>query len=230
MPEIRRTYHDQLDELRHDVVRLGALATESIAAGTEVLLDGDLQGADRVISSDVVLDELTHSIEERSYILLARQQPVASDLRTIIAVMRTIHEVERAGDLMVNIAKTTRRLYPRDLPPLIRGILYRMGEQAGVQMRTAIGAFADEDVHRGMALGDMDDVMDELQRELFRAIFGTSGGDEADIHWGVQVALVGRYYERIADHAVNVGQRVAYMVTGDLPSPENGVGEEVTLS
>ena len=228
MAEIRRTYHEQLDELRHEVVHLGALATEAIGAGTEVLLDSDLAGADRVISQDAVLDSLTHSIEERSYILLARQQPVATDLRMIIAVLRTIHEFERVGDLMLNVAKTTRRLYPRPLPPLVRGIIDRMGQQAATQMRTAVESFAESDAAMGVALVDMDDVMDELQLELFRAIFSIAGSDDANVHWAVQVALVGRYYERIADHAVNVGQRVAYMVTGELPS-DSGI-DEVALA
>lgn len=225
MSEIRRSYHEQLADLRQDVVRLGALATEAIAAGTQALLDADLAAADRVISDDSFLDDLTHSIEERSCQLLALQQPMASDLRMIVTVLRTIHEIERTGDLMVNIAKTTRRLYPNDLHPRVRGLVDRMGTQASVQLRVALDAFADEDAARALALSDMDDVMDELQKELFRAIFATSSGDEDGLQGAVQIALVGRYYERVADHAVNVGQRVAYMVTGELPATANQVGE-----
>ena len=224
MTEIRRSYHEQLADLRQDVVRLGAMATEAIAAGTQALLDADLGAADRVISDDAFLDDLTHSIEQRAYQLLALQQPMASDLRMIVTVLRTIHEIERTGDLMVNIAKTTRRLFPRDLHPRVRGLVDRMGTQAGVQLRVAIDSFADEDPARALALPDMDDVMDELQKDLFRAIFATSGSDDDGLHRAVQVALVGRYYERIADHAVNVGQRVAYMVTGELPASA-GIGE-----
>lgn len=225
MSEIRRSYHEQLADLRQDVVRLGALATEAIAAGTQALLDADLAAADRVISDDTFLDDLTHSIEERSCQLLALQQPMASDLRMIVTVLRTIHEIERTGDLMVNIAKTTRRLYPNDLHPRVRGLVDRMGAQASVQLRVALDAFADEDPARALALSDMDDVMDELQKELFRAIFATSSGDDDGLQGAVQIALVGRYYERIADHAVNVGQRVAYMVTGELPATAGPVGE-----
>lgn len=223
MAEIRVSYHEQLAELRHDVVRLGALATEAIAAGTEALLDADLAAADQVISADAVLDDLTHSIEQRSYLILARQQPMASDLRTLVTVLRTIHEIERTGDLVVNIAKTTRRLYPNELPPRIRGLVARMGAQAAIQLRTAIEAFAEEDAARAMALPDMDDVMDNLQRELFRVIFDMGAADDAALHRAVELALVGRFYERIADHAVNVGHRVAYMVTGELPGAEIGL-------
>ena len=226
MSEIRQTYHGQLDELRVDVVRLGLMATDAIAAGTDAFLEADLAGADRVIHADATLDELTHSIEERCYSTLARQQPMASDLRMVVAVLRTIHEIERTGDLMVNVAKTTRRLYPVELPDPIRHIVEQMGHQAGVQLRLAIEAFAESDVSRAMALEDMDDVMDDLQRELFRTIFALGRADEAGLQQMVQVALVGRYYERMADHAVNIGERVTYMVTGEIPNDEHGGGSE----
>jgi phosphate transport system protein len=219
--EIRRSYHEQLDELKHGVVRLGALATEAIAAGTEAFLDADLAAADRVISADMFMDDLTHGLEQKSYEILARQQPMASDLRAIVTVLRTIHEIERTGDLMLNVARATRRLYPGELPARIRGIIARMGTQAALQLRVAVEAFAQEDAARALALPDMDDVMDDLERELFRAIFATCTNDEAGLHQAVQISLVGRYYERIADHAVNVGARVAYMVTGEFPATES---------
>jgi phosphate transport system protein len=145
---------------------------------------------------------------------------MASDLRMIVAILRTIHELERTGDLMVNVAKTTRRLYPVQLPSRIRRLIERMGQQAGLQLRLAVEAFAEQDTARGLALDDMDDVMDDLQRELFRTIFALGESDEAGLQQSVQIALVGRYYERVADHAVNIGQRVAYMVTGEIPGVE----------
>lgn len=222
MSEMRQTYHGQLDELRVDVVRLGLMATDAIAAGTDAFLEADLAGADRVIHADKAIDDLTHSIEERCYTTLARQQPMASDLRMVVAVLRTIHEIERTGDLMVNVAKTTRRLYPVELPDPIRRIIEQMGHQAGVQIRLSIEAFAESDTVRATALEDMDDVMDDLQRELFRTIFALGKADEAGLQQMVQVALVGRFYERMADHAVNIGERVTYMVTGEMPGVDSG--------
>ncbi|HET9771656.1 MAG TPA: phosphate signaling complex protein PhoU [Acidimicrobiia bacterium] len=224
MNEIRHTYHSQLDDLRVDVVRLGLLATDAITAGTEALLGADLAGAERVIHADATIDDLTRSLEERCYLTLARQQPMASDLRMVVAVLRTIHEIERTGDLMVNVAKTTRRLYPVELAEPIRRIIDQMGHQAGVQMRLAIEAFAESDCVRALALEDMDDAMDDLQRELFRTIFAMGRADEAGLQQMIQVALVGRYYERMADHAVNIGERVNYMVTGEIPGGEAGDG------
>lgn len=220
MEEIRRAYHESLDDLRIHVVRLGFLVSEAIGAGTQALLDADLAAADRVISADHEIDEMTRTVEEACYTTLALQQPMASDLRMVMAVLRCIHELERTGDLVVNIAKATRQLYPLELPPRIRTLLEQMGNQARLQLRLAIEAFAEFDAPLALALDDMDDVMDDLQRELFRTILTLGEADESGRQQSIQVALVGRYYERIADHAVNVGQRVAYIVTGDIPGME----------
>jgi phosphate transport system protein len=212
MPEIRRAFHDELLELHADVVRLAAMAMESIQAGTGALLDFDLSAADGVVAHDKEMDALTHSLEERVYLLLARQQPMAVDLRLLVTTLRVSHELERIGDLMINVAKAARRLYPDGLEPRMRGIIDRMRQQATVQLQAAADSFAERDPARARALADMDDV----QKELFRTIFGTHAGDDAAMQRAVQVALVGRYFERIADHAVNIGERVAYMVTGAL--------------
>jgi len=221
--EARKVFHEQLDELRIDVIRLAALTTEAIAAGTQALLDGDLATAERVIENDDEIDDLTHTVEDRTFLLLARQQPLASDLRFLVTVMRVAHELERSADLMVNVAKTTRRLYPHQLDPKLRGIIDRMGAQASNQTRVAIDAFADADPSWAAALADMDDTMDELTKSLFRHILASDNSDEAAVLLAVQMALVGRHYERIADHAVTIAERVGFMVTGEHPTHEAGV-------
>jgi phosphate transport system protein len=214
----RKSFHEHLDELRIDVIRLAALTTEAIAGGTEALLDGDLAAAERVIENDDEIDDLTHSIEDGTFMLLARQQPIATDLRFLVTVMRVAHELERSADLMVNVAKTTRRLYPHQLDPKLRGIIDRMGAQASNQTRVAIDAFADADPSWAAALADMDDAMDELTKSLFRHILSSDSSDEAAVLLAVQMALVGRHYERIADHAVTIAERVGFMVTGEHPT------------
>jgi len=219
MPETRRVFHEELDQLRVDAVRLAALASESIQAGTSALLDFDLAGAQQVVDGDRALDDLTHSIEERTCLLLARQAPMAMDLRVLVTTLRVIHELERIGDLMVNVAKGARRLYPGPLDPRLRGIIDRMRDQATAQLQLATDTFAERDPVKASALEDMDDVMDDLQKELYRAIFSSTAHDEAELQRAVQVALLGRYFERIADHAVNIGDRVTYMVTGEFRNP-----------
>ena len=219
MTETRKVFHEELEELGDDVVRLSAMASEAIQAGTAALLEFDMGTADRVIGNDVVMDELAHAMEERIYLMLARQQPMAIDLRTLVATLRIVHELERTGDLMINVAKAARRLYPHPLEPRVRGLIDRMRDQATAQLKVATDAFADRDPARAKALDDMDDVMDDLQKELFRTIFSSPAADEASVQRAVQVALVGRYFERIADHSVNVAERVWYMVTGHLYTP-----------
>lgn len=214
MTETRRVFHEELDAICADVIRLGALAGESIEAGTNALLSGDLSLVESVVENDWVLDDLTYGIEGRACLLLAQQQPMARDLRVIVTVLRVIHEIERIGDLMAKVAKATRRLYPSGLEPRLRGLIDRMRDQARAQLQLAIDAFADADQARAAALVDMDDVMDDLQKELFQAIFAVKSIDDAALQMAVQVALVGRYYERAGDHAVNVAERVEYMVTG----------------
>jgi phosphate transport system protein len=214
--DARKTFHEQLDELRVDVIRLGALVTEAIAGGTEALLDADLNGADRVIANDRAIDELAYSIEDQCFVVLARQQPMASDLRTVLAVLRIAHELERSGDLMKSVVKSIRRLYPSSIDPKLRGIITKMGEQAANETRAAVDAFADGNAARAKALNDMDDVVDDLTKSLFRHILSREGpADESRLIESVQLALVGRHYERIADHAVNIAERVVFIETGE---------------
>ena len=223
MVETRRVFHEELEELDRDVVRLAAMATESIERGTDALLDSDLASVETLVLHDQELDKLTHSIEHRTYLLLARQNPMATDLRMLVTVLRVIHEIERIGDLLVKVAKATRRLYPHPLDPRVRGILHRMRQQAVAQLSLAVDSYAERDASRALALADMDDVMDDLQKELFSAIFATGGGDDAGLQMAVQIALVGRFFERIADHAVNFGERVAFMVSGTPPEELHSV-------
>ena len=218
--EVRKSFDEHMTDIKSDVIRLAALVGEMVSMATEALLDKELPLVEQVIENNRRLEGLHHDVELRTYELFATQQPMAIDLRTLLTVLRTLHELELTGDLTVSVSKAARRIYPGDLPPKIRGLLERMGAQGGVQLRIAVDAFADGDQARAAALPDMDDVMDDLQKELFRAIFSSCTSDEAGVQQAVQIALVGRFYERIADHAVQIGRWVNFMVTGELPGYE----------
>ena len=215
-PETRKGFHEELDEVNQAVVELAALASNSIEAGTEAFLSGDLSLVEKVVEGDRALDALTLNIEDRVCNLLALQAPMGVDLRVLVGILRIIHEIERVGDNMVNVAKAARRLYPIEMDPKVRGLVQRMREQAVNQLATAVGAFVERDAGQAAALNDMDDVMDDLQKDLFRTIFVADTSEET-IQQSVQIALVGRYFERIADHAVNFGERVTYIITGRSP-------------
>ncbi|MCC5953929.1 MAG: phosphate signaling complex protein PhoU [Acidimicrobiia bacterium] len=217
VPERHSTFHQDLDRIRAEIVRLAAMVTELIPRSTEVLLTADLGAAQAVIEDDDHLDVLSLEIEEHCYQVLALQQPVASDLRSIITAMKLVGEIERSGDLMVNVAKAARRIYDAELDPKLRGLIERMGEEAARLFKLAIDAYAEGNAGLAAALDDLDDRLDEIHADFIQAIFEARHGDGLELQPAVQLALIGRYYERVGDHAVNIGNRVQYMVTGWLP-------------
>ena len=216
MPETRTTFHQQLDEIKRDLIRVSAKVIDTIMRGTHALLDVDLGAAQALIDGDDEIDLATLEIEERCFTILALQQPVATDLRAVMTAIRLTSEVERSADLMVNVAKAARRLYGRELPPALRSLLLAMAEEAARLYGMAMDAYADGDSALAGALDDLDDRLDQMHRDYIQAILEIHA-DAKDVQMAVQLALVGRYYERIGDHAVNIGERVQYMVTGWLP-------------
>lgn len=223
--DIRKSFHQQLDEVQHDIVRMAAMVTEAVPRGTAVLLEGDLHGAQVLIEGDDPLDALALELEERCYQILALQQPMARDLREIVTALRMISEIERSGDLVVNVAKGARRIYGTTFSPRLRGLITQMGDEATRLFRLAIDAYVESDDSMAAALDDLDDRLDALHKDYIQEIFVTHGHGEIEIRAGVQLALIGRYYERIGDHAVNIGERVRYMVTGWLPE-QTGAARE----
>lgn len=214
--ELRTGFHAQLDDLRDEIARLAAGVTENIPRATEILLSQDLEGAEYVILGDDEVDHKALELEERCYALLALQSPVASDLRRIVAALRIIADVERSADLAVNICKAARRIYGHRLDPRLRGIIQKMGSQARQLYQEATEAYLTDDAPRAAALADMDVYLDDLQREFVQTIFVAHSSEKIDLQVAVQLAVVARFYERIGDHAVNIGERVQYLVTGWL--------------
>lgn len=217
MEETRKAFHHELDEIVQEMLRIAATVIESIPRATQVLLDQDLEGAEYMILADDEIDARCIELEEKCYGLLALQQPVAGDLRLIITTVRMIAEVERSADLCVNICKAARRIYGHELDPHLRGLITRMGEQAQVLYREATAAYTAKDAALAAAINDMDDYLDELHREFIQDIFQCHSAGKCDLHVAVQLALIGRFYERIGDHAVNIGEKVRYLATGWLP-------------
>ncbi len=216
MSESRSTFHQQLDDIQRDLLRAAARVTETIMRGTEVLLGLDLAAAQALIEGDDELDALTLDIEERCFTVLARQQPMAGDMRAVVTAIRLTSEIERSGDLMVNVAKAARRLYGTPVPDPLRSLLQAMANEAVRLYQLAMDAYAARDAGMAAAIDDMDDRLDQLHKDYIQTILELPA-EQQDVQVAVQLALVGRYYERIGDHAVNIGERVQYMVTGWLP-------------
>ncbi len=217
MENVRKSFHQSLDEIRHEMVQMAAMVTEGIPRATEAMLAGDMTEAQAIIDGDDPLDAKAVELEETCYQQLALQQPMAGDLRSIVTALRMVAEIERSGDLVVNIAKGSRRIFGTDLPSRLRGLIGQMGEEATRLFRLSIDSYIDGDAGVAAALDDLDDRLDSIHREYIQEIFLVHNAGEMGVQAAVQLALIGRYYERIGDHAVNIGERVRYMVTGWLP-------------
>ncbi|MER3395421.1 MAG: phosphate transport system regulatory protein PhoU [Acidimicrobiia bacterium] len=217
--DTRPSYHQELDLLREELSEIARRVSGGLARCTEALVEGQLEVYDELIEADSDIDRRSAAIENRVYQILATQQPMASDLRFLVSLLRINHEVERTGDLIVNIAKAGKQVYPHRISERLRGTILAMGKQSKTMFDQAIEAFEGMNVGKASALEQMDDVIDDFQRDLLRDIVKTPD-EETEV--AIRVALIGRFFERIADHAVNIGERVRYMVTGELPGQRHG--------
>jgi phosphate transport system protein len=188
--------------------------TVAVSRATQALLTADAEIAEKVISDDAAIDAARERVEERSFELLALQQPVASDLRMLVAALRMVADLERMGDLSVHVAKVARLRVPLlAVPAEIVPTIERMAIVAEKMVDTVGGIIAERDVEGARQLEEDDEEMDQLRRSSFRLMLDDSWphGVEA----AVDIALLGRYYERIADHAVSLARRVVYLVSGE---------------
>lgn len=210
---MRDAFHDDLDKVSDDLVEMTTMVGSAMERATTALLEADLRTAESVIAADDDIDMLRREVDDRAVDLLARQQPVAKDLRMVVTAMHMASDIERMGDLARHIAKAARRRYPEAaIPQELHGIVRGM---AGVATRlvAATGqAIAEKDVTGAAQIDRIDDEMDDLHRAIFAELLGRSWehGTEA----AVDTTLISRYYERFGDHAVAVAGRVVYLVTG----------------
>ncbi|MBT8241316.1 MAG: phosphate signaling complex protein PhoU [Acidimicrobiia bacterium] len=221
----RKEYHRQMNQLKADILRLGGMVIETIPRGTQVLLTGDLKVAKELIAYDSQIDKLSIDVEDRVYLIIARQAPAASELRHLVTISKLVAELERSADLMVNVSKAARRMYGSEMSPRIRGVASSMAKEAQKLLQYSLDAYADSDESLAAALDDIDDALDALNVDMVEAIFAAHTEGSIDLQAAVQLALVARYYERIGDHAVNIGQRVIYMVTGWMPEHDDEMSE-----
>ena len=211
---MREQFHGELASLSEQMVEMTRLAGSAISRATRPLLDADLALPESVITADEEMDRIQAAIEEKSLELLARQQPVATDLRTIVTGLRMSADLERMGDLARHVAKLARLRYPNSpIPAQLASTILEMGQVAERVVAKTGSVIAGRDLVMASELEQDDDQMDRLHRELFTVLLdpGWDGGVEA----AVDVTLCGRFYERFADHAVSVARRVTYLVTGE---------------
>ena len=227
---MRKTFHEKIDEITEDVLVMGSLVQDAVHNSIEALINMDIQLAEKVIRGDEKVNEYDVSIEEKCIVLQAEHQPVAVDLRFLHSVSILIKNIERIGDLAVNISKVVRRLSgeneKKPLDKEIIDLLAEMGNLVKPELARALEAFKNRDKVLASKLGKSDDAVDEVQKMIFRKLFTTHKGEE-DIKFVTNIALASRYLERIGDQSVNIGDRVLYFLTGDYsvfhdddPDPE----------
>ena len=217
MEELRRTFHKEIEGIRQEVLVLGRSVIEAIPRATTVFLKSDLEGADYLVQADDEIDARALSIEENCFQELALQSPVAGDLRQLVSMIKIAGELERSADLAVNICKAARRIYGQKIDPELTDLIAKMSEQAQQLFVSAMEAFEDNDAAKAAAIDDMDSFLDGLHRRFISEIFEIHAREAIDLQVAVQLAMVARFYERIGDHAVNVGEGTRFIVTGWTP-------------
>lgn len=214
---VRNAYLDQLDSVRDDLLTLTRLVGEAVGQATVALLDGDREVAEQVILGDQRVDLVREQIEERSFELLSLQNPVARDLRMLVASLHMVGELERMGDLAVHVAKVARLRVPeRAVPADVAPLFARMGSVCALMVGKVEDIIADPRPDAARELEDIDEEMDHLRAQGFRVLLGPAWA--YGVEPAVDIALLGRYYERIADHAVSVARRVVFLATGQQPA------------
>jgi phosphate transport system protein len=209
--EIRRTFHQQLDELYLDLLRMSNRCLEIIEETRSAFASLDEVAAERIIAGDDEIDDFRELVEESGFELIARQAPVAIDLRNIIVIMRLAQHLERVADLCVNISKAVKNLEGQTLSPWIRENMDEMFRYAGEILARAMDAFKAKDLSQAAELSVLDEKVDDINRAFFTG-FDKESCEDLDLI--IRVVMISRFVERIADHAVDIGEHVQFLVTG----------------
>jgi phosphate transport system protein len=214
---MRDAFHEELDAIQATLVTMGEMVSTAMSRSTEALLKADVKLAEQVISDDEKLDTIQHDLEARAINLMARQQPVAQDLRILVTSLRMSADLERMGDLCHHIAKLARMRYPEvAVPSELLVIIGNMGTTAVKIIEKSTHVIKTQDLQAAIELETDDDEMDKLHRALFVALLDDSWSH--GIEAAIDMTLLGRYYERCADHAVSIARRVYFLVKGEYAS------------
>ena len=214
---MRDAFHEELDAIQATLVTMGEMVSVAMSRSSEALLKADVKLAEQVISEDEKLDTIQHDLEARAINLMARQQPVAQDLRILVTSLRMSADLERMGDLCHHIAKLARMRYPEvAVPAELVKTIESMGTTAVKIIEKSTHVVKTQNLQAAIELETDDDEMDKLHRALFVALLDDSWSH--GIETAIDMTLLGRYYERCADHAVSIARRVYFLVKGEYAS------------
>ena len=212
---MRDSFHEDLEAITTLQLKMAILVKDAIEKATTSLLTSDLALAEKVIEEDAQIDQIHHDLDERVIDLMARQQPVASDLRALVSAIRISADLERMGDLAHHLAKLARMRYPNSaVPAEFTDLIASMGAEASriTEKMTVVIEFRD--TTRALEVENDDDAMDQLQRKLIASLVDPNGTH--NVETSIDMAFASRYYERFSDHAVSIAKRIYYIATGEF--------------
>ena len=212
---MRTELQADLDALEASFQEVGDVVSRAIRAAVDALRTQDVELCDEVIAFDDEIDDRHMAIENQIQLVLARQTPVATDLRLVLALLHSTIHIERMGDQCVTIAKLTKLSSHLDTKRAVMDSLVDMGERCVEMVRVSLDAFAARDIDRAHSLHDLDELVDRANRQVFDDVLGYVH-DATALEWGMRQITVARCFERIGDNAVDIGEQTAFLVSGEL--------------
>jgi phosphate transport system protein len=217
---MRDAFHDDLDSINQTLVEMSSLVAGAMGHATTALLTANLEMAEQVIADDDRVDAIQHELDNKTLEVMARQQPVAGDLRNLVTSLRMSADFERMGDFAHHIARIARMRYPNSaVPAELTLTIQSMGDVAQALINKVTGLLQSRDINVALEVERDDDEMDKLHRKLFEVLLDDSWAH--GIETAIDMTLLGRYYERCADHAVSVSRRVYFLVTGEYAEKQS---------
>lgn len=210
---VREKFDFELNSAQEQLIDLSTMAVNALNKSMEALINQDVDAALEVIEGDKDINQLEEFINDRVILLIAKQSPVATDLRRLVVTIKVASDMERVGDYAVNIAKETIRIGNQELLPQIRQI-QQMQKLAVAMLRQVIDAFVEEDVVKAKEIAELDDQVDELYGDVIRKLMQAGGENPDRLSQITQLAFISRYMERSADHATNIAEQLFYLVRG----------------
>ena len=210
---MREQFQEELDAVSSTLVQMAGMVKTAMENATTALLTADLTLAEKVIADDLIIDEIQHELDARTINLIARQSPVATDLRTLVTSLRMSADLERMGDLAHHIAKSARMRYPATaVPPELSLTIEEMGRVCGKIIEKTSLVLKNKDTEQTLEIEKDDDEIDTLHRKIITTLLDPNW--KHGIETAIDMTLLGRYYERCADHAVSIARRIYFLVKG----------------
>jgi len=217
---MREQFQEELDAVSSTLVQMAGMVKTAMENATTALLTADLTLAEKVIADDLIIDEMQHELDARTINLIARQSPVATDLRTLVTSLRMSADLERMGDLAHHIAKSARMRYPATaVPPELSLTIEEMGRVCGKIIEKTSLVLKNKDTEQALEIEKDDDEIDTLHRKIITTLLDPNW--KHGIETAIDMTLLGRYYERCADHAVSIARRVYFLVTGSYANDKS---------